>query len=115
VSCAIGAAEEGVSKEAALAQMIENLGNIALPDGSTPFNRSREYVYQEQLYGLEGRPCGQGSAGAWDEQSEAGGLRHYGPQWVLLNFEQPVTAPAVGAALCSFAGCTCHMCTCASK
>lgn len=96
-------ADEGVSKDAALAQMIDDLSRMALPDFNMQFDRSCEYVYQEHLYGLEGRPravpaeeAGAAGGGSWEDQSQPGGPRHYGPQWVLLNFDQPVTAPAVG-------------------
>ena len=42
--------------------------------------------------------AGQGAASAGQEGEEA----HFGPQWVLLKFDQPLTAPAVRAlgALC---------------
>ncbi len=64
---------------------------------------------QDELYGLEGRPLGPGAhvAGAGeggggegpvppDAVDEDGVARHFGPQWVLLRFDQPVTAPKVG-------------------
>ena len=57
----------------------------------------RDYIAQAELYGLEGRPMGSNGA-----CSNGGGVkdyegvdRHHGPQWVLLRFDQPVTAPRV--------------------
>lgn len=66
----------------------------------------REFAWQEQLYGLEGRPLdpllanGAATIGAAaephaDGDAESGGGRHYGPQWVYMRLSQPVTAPAV--------------------
>ncbi|KAJ9508060.1 hypothetical protein QJQ45_021390 [Haematococcus lacustris] len=115
---------QGVSQEAALVQMIENLGRMALTGVPMPFDKSRDYVYQDQLHGLEGRPVADtsslpqhsdlsegekeekaaaagvgeatGAAGGaqWEGEYLPEGPRHYGPQWVLLAFDQPVTAPA---------------------
>ena len=77
------------------------------------FDSSREYLYQEQLYGLEGRPqaddalapaAGQHPADQQAQQGGGGGsgsgeaaarrAPHHGPQWAYLRFSQPVTAPA---------------------
>ena len=73
---------------------------------------------QEELYGLEGRPIADPSVAAAAAAAEGGegeggkeggaeaaeahdgddGLdRHFGPQWVLLKFDQPITAPKVCA------------------
>lgn len=52
------------------------------------FDHQREYLHQDELYGLEGRPV----------NADSGSLRpqkHYGAQWGLLKFSQPVTAPQV--------------------
>ena len=46
------------------------------------FDLGRNYLWQEQLYGPEGRP-GEGDK------------RHYGPQWALLRLDHSFTAPAV--------------------
>jgi hypothetical protein len=56
----------------------------AVPD----FDFRRDYVYQDELHGLEGRPS---------HSSTAGGTFgvHYGPQWAFLKFSQAVTAPQV--------------------
>ena len=59
------------------------------------FDFGRDYVFQEQLHGLEGRPSSglrlPGSAAA----AGAASAPHYGPQWALLRFHHPVTAPQV--------------------
>ena len=47
------------------------------------FDFSQDYAHQAELYGLEGRP------------SSFGNGVHYGPQWALLTFDQPVTASKV--------------------
>lgn len=60
------------------------------------FDLSQDYLYQDQLYGLEGRPCGDGpSSDAGPASSLPKQRLHFGPQWALLRFEQPVTAPQV--------------------
>ena len=43
------------------------------------------------MHGLEGRPSAASDDGARPV--------HYGPQWALLRFSQPVTAPKVAAAV----------------
>ena len=77
------------------------------------FDSSREYVYQECLYGAEGRPPRDDSQGGVsdgvstaagqhpaDQQQQhqqrgpGGRESHHGPQWVYLRFAQPVTAAA---------------------
>eukprot|EP00197_Chlamydomonas_leiostraca_P012833 CAMPEP_0202860212 /NCGR_PEP_ID=MMETSP1391-20130828/2014_1 /ASSEMBLY_ACC=CAM_ASM_000867 /TAXON_ID=1034604 /ORGANISM="Chlamydomonas leiostraca, Strain SAG 11-49" /LENGTH=406 /DNA_ID=CAMNT_0049539353 /DNA_START=60 /DNA_END=1277 /DNA_ORIENTATION=+ len=45
---------EGVPPEVALAQMIENLGRMSLQGSSVEFDMARDYLYQDELYGLEG-------------------------------------------------------------
>lgn len=72
-----------------------------LQDAAPAFNFSRQYLYQEQLHGLEGRPsaAAQPSSKGLTNISNAadgdGPPPHHGPQWALLRFSQPVTAPAV--------------------
>lgn len=61
---------------------------VLLQDALPAFDLKRDYVYQEELHGLEGRPCSHNSADAVDSV-------HYGPQWAFLRFSQPVTAPKV--------------------
>jgi hypothetical protein len=54
-----------------------------MQEQSAQFDFSQEYAHQTELHGLEGRPCSFGEG------------VHYGPQWAILNFDQPVTAPHV--------------------
>ncbi|KAG2430703.1 hypothetical protein HYH02_013699 [Chlamydomonas schloesseri] len=113
---------EGVPRDTALAAMIANLNAMALSATPMAFDAGRDYLYQEELFGLEGRPLADPSlatttsaaaaaAAAGEGEGEEGegeggdkgegaahdvdeGLdRHFGPQWVLLRFDQPVTAP----------------------
>jgi len=59
------------------------------------FDVGRDYVYQDCLYGAEGRPRADttsGRCGGADDGSEVG--RHHGRQWAYLVFSQPVTALA---------------------
>ncbi len=56
-------------------------------DNSPQFDGTAEYVYQDQIYGLEGRPQ------EFEAGQAQGSVPHYGPQWALLKFSQPVTAP----------------------
>ena len=71
------------------------------------FNTKQEYVYQDEVYGLEGRPYNplaqnqllnapdqSPSTSGRGEDSEGGSV-HYGPQWGLLTLTQPVTASEV--------------------
>lgn len=51
---------------------------------------------QEELYGLEGRPLAGSSTSSGQWEGEGADLRHFGPQWAYIHFEQPVTAPKVG-------------------
>jgi hypothetical protein len=59
------------------------------------FDFGRDYAYQNELHGLEGRPrSGLALPGAAPAAAAAAGAApHYGPQWVLLIFHHPVTAP----------------------
>ena len=93
------------------------------------FDSSREYLYQEALYGLEGRPAGTESAAlaAWQhpadqqqqpppdsgqQQQEGGRGVHHGPQWVYLRFSQPVTAAADSLVIGSRLDADLHASTC---
>ena len=76
------------------------------PGSERGFQLGRDYLYQEELHGLEGRPASTAAslaAAAGDTASGAGEQEpgvvpapppHYGPQWCHLRFSQPVTAPA---------------------
>ncbi len=59
------------------------------------FDFGRDYAYQNELHGLEGRPrSGLALPSAPPAAAAAAGAApHYGPQWVLLVFHHPVTAP----------------------
>ena len=58
------------------------------------FDFGRDYAYQDQLHGLEGRPrSGLRPPGAPPEPASTASAAHYGPQWALLRFHQPITAP----------------------
>jgi hypothetical protein len=71
--------------------------------GALAFDFSQQYLYQEQLYGLEGRPAAaaqparKGDAHVTDAAGDDA-PPHHCPQWALLRFSQPVIAPAVGGA-----------------
>ena len=71
------------------------------------FDSGREYLYQECLHGLEGRPpsdaaspaagehpADQQAQQAQQDSQQAQQQPHYGPQWAYLRFSQPVTAAA---------------------
>jgi len=79
-------------------------GRDCLQDSPQQFDTKREYVYQSELYGLEGRPLDplahnhlpnhpDGDASS-SGRGESGGV-HYGPQWGLLTLSQPITASEV--------------------
>jgi hypothetical protein len=87
-----------------------NLGGISdrlrrrRQESVPPFDFGRDYLFQDELYGFEGRPpmpaeagpapsTNEGAAGA--EPAQTYRRAHHGPQWALLRFEHPVTAPAV--------------------
>ena len=54
-----------------------------MQESTSRFDFSQEYAHQSELHGMEGRPWTFGEG------------VHHGPQWALLVFSQPVTAPAV--------------------
>jgi hypothetical protein len=100
----------------ALQLAIQALNKTALHTPQQTFDFSQQYLHQEELFGLEGRPVSDSSAapisagpgpgaavaaaGATFAGSALQGQRHYGQQWALLKFDQPVTAPEVGRACC---------------
>lgn len=81
---------------------------IGFQDVPQQFDTKQEYVYQDELYGLEGRPLhplarnhllthpedGASTSG----RGEGVGV-HYGPQWGLLTLSQPVTASEVSCCM----------------
>ena len=60
--------------------------SCSLQDYKPGFEFQRDYLHQDELYGWEGRPTGNTANGAKQQ-------KHFGPQWGLLKFSQPVTAP----------------------
>ena len=71
-------------------------GSMLMQDAAPTFDFSKQYLYQEELYGLEGRP----HSAVLQEHTPAATngvhkMPHYGPQWGLATFSRPVTAPAV--------------------
>jgi len=53
---------------------------------------SEEYLHQDELYGPEGRPGAEPTSSVQSDMPELG-VTYRGPQWVLMQFEHPVTAP----------------------
>ncbi len=72
----------------AMQALTESMDRLSAGGSPLPFDMDREYLYQEELYGMEGRP-----ATSISSQEE----RHFGSQFALLLFEHPVTAPRVRA------------------
>jgi hypothetical protein len=64
------------------------------PYSSQHFNFERQYQQQEQLYGAEGRPPDE-SVSPYLTADGTMRENHYGQQWALLRFSQPVVAPLV--------------------
>ncbi|KAF6264343.1 SelEFf [Scenedesmus sp. NREL 46B-D3] len=101
----------GSSQADALRLMIDALSRTSLHTPVDSFDWSQQYLYQDELHGLEGRPITTSSSSSSSNTAAAAGgaasssssaavagsdarqLRHFGPQWVLLRFDQPVTAP----------------------
>ncbi|KIZ07588.1 Selenocysteine-specific elongation factor [Monoraphidium neglectum] len=96
----------GGTQEDALQQMISSLEamSLHLPPAEA-FDWEQEYAWQDQLYGLEGRPHIQGQndqqllQAAAAEGPPADAAVHFGPQWALLKFDQPLTAPSDSAVI----------------
>lgn len=86
-------------------ESIESLSISTKNNTSGAFDYSKEYLYQDELYGSEGRPAtaelfgggGDGGGTGGDQLSPfEDGLvssAHYGPQWAVVQFDEPVTAP----------------------
>lgn len=71
-----------------------------LQQAAPDFDFSRQYLHQEQLYGLEGRPAAAAQPASKGDTKFGGAAEddappHHGQQWVLLRFSQPIVAPAV--------------------
>ena len=85
---------------------MDRMSRLSVGGCPPPFDPSRDYLAQQELYGLEGRPLGSmgatgpgGGGGGASKGGSAGAPlgeeRHHGPQFALLRFDQPVTAPQV--------------------
>lgn len=61
-------------------------------ESAQAFDLGRQYQHQEQLYGAEGRPPDENACNDLTAGGTAQG-NHFGPQWALLRFSQPVVAP----------------------
>lgn len=116
--------QAGQQEEAAAA------AGAAAAAAARAFDSSREYLYQEALYGLEGRPAGaehpaepaagqhpadhqhqQQLDGEQQGEDAVAGV-HHGPQWVYLRFSQPVTAAADSLVIGSRLDADLHASTC---
>ena len=89
--------------------MMDDFSRLSVGGSPPPFDPSRDYLAQQELYGLEGRPLGalgatssSGGRGPGSQTHVSDGVgnasgeaRHHGPQFILLKFDQPVTAPQV--------------------
>ncbi|KAI8468590.1 MAG: SelEFm [Monoraphidium minutum] len=108
----------GGNQDDALQDMISGLEAMSLHQPvAGGFDWGAEYLWQDQLYGLQGRPltdsqrrqrrqeAGAPAAHAGEQQQAEGGEdeeeeeAHFGPQWALLKFDQPLTAPADSAVI----------------
>ncbi|EFN58810.1 hypothetical protein CHLNCDRAFT_48540 [Chlorella variabilis] len=92
----------------------------------TAFDSSRDYLYQDFLYGLEGRPAASGVPAAGQhpadhqqqrqqqDDGQEGQLQavHHGVQWAYLRFSQPVTAAADSLIIGSKLDADLHTSTC---
>ena len=88
-------------------QKAHQITTVCLQDHSQHFDTKQEYVYQDEVYGLEGRPYNPlaqnqlpidpdqtpSTSGRGEDPEE--GRVHHGPQWGLLTLTQPVTASEV--------------------
>ncbi len=82
--------------EHCLRQLIPDLFCNAMQGAGEAFDLSQDYLHQDQLHGLEGRAPAQGpSTDAASPTSSQTQRPHFGSQWALLRFEQPITAPQV--------------------
>lgn len=81
------------------------------PYSSQHFNFERQYQQQEQLYGAEGRPPDE-SVSPYLTADGTMRENHYGQQWALLRFSQPVVAPLESGVIGSRLDADASMATC---
>lgn len=72
-----------------VADMVEKLNMNHSRKKSQVFDYSKEYLYQDALYGEEGRP--RDAEHALEDSNE---MRHKGFQWAYIVFDTPITAPS---------------------
>lgn len=90
----------GTPRGSGAAAATAQLAALSLAERAGAFDFSAEYMYQEELYGAEGRTAA-AEGGAAAKAAEAASTAaspplppHHGPQWALVQFDEPVTAPA---------------------
>ncbi|KAL3148593.1 hypothetical protein ABBQ38_014023 [Trebouxia sp. C0009 RCD-2024] len=86
----------GVPQSHALHAVMARMDLLTSQDEAQHFDTQQEYVYQDEVYGLEGRPYNpleqhQLPGDPNRAASDRGGV-HHGPQWGLLTLTQPITA-----------------------
>ena len=118
-----------VSMQQQLAQLCLQQQQPEQPGNDGPaaaFDSSRDYLYQDFLYGLEGRPAASGVPAAGQhpadhqqqrqqqDDGQEGQLQavHHGVQWAYLRFSQPVTAAADSLIIGSKLDADLHTSTC---
>ncbi len=87
-------------QEATALASLETVNKLAIID--SVFDYTEEYLYQDEMYGIEGRPAtaelfGGGDSGGKDldaDDASSPPPPHYGPQWAVVQFDEPVTAPS---------------------
>ena len=100
--------DQGVPASQAMDAMLRRIGSLAVGDGGTAspsaaapagaagaaaaFDSNQDYLYQDCLHGVEGRPAAAAGSASTSEREQAEARVHYGPQWVYMRFSQPVTA-----------------------
>ncbi|GAX74045.1 hypothetical protein CEUSTIGMA_g1495.t1 [Chlamydomonas eustigma] len=111
---------EGIPGHLAVQALMDSMEQLAVGGRPPPLQLQKEYLHQEELHGLEGRPTsstnankGYGQFSAPDSEVAEG--RHHGPQWALLRFDHAVTAPQesllIGARLdADIHGESCRLC-----
>ena len=96
------------SSPASLSSSLKSaMNDLSVSTSNPAFDFSAEYLYQEELYGVEGRPVSAENSSSTLGPSSHGFdddfPPHFGPQWAVAQFEEAVTAPVdsllVGARL----------------